>query len=582
MLLLNNTLIKLSKGIRPWIILISLLKLVILVGTTMFATSISSLLGGFFNPTGMDLRSQIARAFIASLIMLAGNILVGEAEYRCSAKSRRYMRDRIMGKVMNLDVNDVDRLGITNTINAASDGVETMQTYYTRYLPGLIYGFFAPIYTFFALKDRCLIAAVILLCTALIILPLNNIFKVIIERLKTGYWRDLNDLTAYYMEGLNSMTTTELLGRGKDREDNLSKKANKLSDTIKGVMRINFSAVCFDEFMMNLATFAALVIVCLQLVHGQISLVSALASFMLSYSFFGSIRQLQWIAHEALLGIGAAQNVANILDIDTERIHKEDREKHNDFDGIRIEDISFAYKGRSDVLKNVNLDIQRGKTTAIVGESGCGKSTLAQILLRFYDTEKGHIYLEGHDYLSIDPIDLRKRIIMVPQSVYVFTGSIKENLLMAKPDAADEELWKVLEDVKLKAWVEEQADGLNAFAGEAGARLSGGQRQKIGIARALLSNAEYIIFDEATSSVDEKSEQEIWECIRELASKRTLIIISHRLSTIKDADCIYVLEDGRIAESGNHESLMKNERTYRKLVEEQNELEEMGRRRRNI
>ena len=297
--------------------MIAFLKLVVLIGITMFATSISYVLGALFHPEGTELKLQLLRALISSGIMLMGNLLIGEAEFRCSAKARKNIRTRIMEKVLELDVGDIDRLGPTRTINSAVDGVETMQGYYTRYLPGLIYGLVAPIFTFFVLRSRCLPAAVLLLCSAIIIVPLNNIFRSVVEKLKKDYWKDLNDLTSYYLDSINGLTTTELFGRSTDREKTMKRKAQKLSDTIISVMCNNFSSVCFNELLMNLATFAALAIVCVQLIQGKIGLVPALTVLMLSHGFFGSIRQIQWIAHEALIGIAAAQNVADILEIDS-------------------------------------------------------------------------------------------------------------------------------------------------------------------------------------------------------------------------------------------------------------------------
>ena len=165
---------------------------------------------------------------------------------------------------------------------------------------------------------------------------------------------------------------------------------------------------------------------------------------------------------------------------------------------------------------------------------------------------------------------------MVPQTVSLFSGTIAENLRIAAPDATDDELLEAVKEVRLADWLRSQPNGLATEVGDAGGKLSGGQRQKIGIARALLCRAEYIIFDEATSSVDMDSEREIWNCIEELAQTRTLIIISHRLSTIRNADQIYVLSEGRIAEAGDHDQLMQVHGLYRRLVEEQAQLERLG------
>ncbi len=581
MLLINKTLINMSKGFRGWIAAIAILKLVTLMGISLFAGSIGTILGKLIlGELSSDiLYHEIFGAVMASVIMAAGELLVGEAEYRCTAKARILMRRKILDKVMELDVSDIDRLGATKTINSAVDGVELIQVYYNRYLPGLIYSVLAPIYLFFALFRQSMIAAVFLLIISLLITPINNVFKVINDKMKGDYWNTLNRLTAYYLESINGLTTTELFNRGDDREKTLDGIAQHLRDIIVDVMKLNFSSTALNEFLINLSIVVAVIICGFQLSAGEIALTGALTVLMLSYGFFGSIRALQWIAHDALYAVAASQSVGDIMEIDTRKPVTDDTTIYDDYDGIRLKGVSFSYHGREDVLSDINLDIPHNRITAIAGESGCGKSTIVNLLLRFYDITGGRMTFNGRDYLSLDPEGLRRRIIMVPQSVFVFTGSLKDNLLIADPNASDEELYEVLEQVRLADWVRTHPEGLDTPMGDAGSRLSGGQRQKIGIARALLCRAEYIIFDEATSSVDEENEREIWECIGRLAETRTLIIISHRLSTIRNADMIYLIDKGRVCEYGNHDALMAMDGIYSRLVTEQDELEKRGRRR---
>ena len=246
---------------------------------------------------------------------------------------------------------------------------------------------------------------------------------------------------------------------------------------------------------------------------------------------------------------------------------------------IRCENLVKIYKTQETevlALQGLELEVARGELMAIIGNSGSGKSTIASLLMRFHDWEKGRILLEGRDLVSLTPEELRRRVILVPQTVSLYSGTIRENLRMAAPSATDGELLEALDQVRLKEWVLSQPEGLDTFVGDAGGKLSGGQRQKIGIARALLCRAEYILFDEATSSVDRDSEQEIWNCIGELAQTRTLLIISHRLSTIRDADVIYVLEKGQVSRRGSHRELMAQPGLYRRLVEEQAQLEQQG------
>ena len=330
--------------------------------------------------------------------------------------------------------------------------------------------------------------------------------------------------------------------------------------------------------MIYTSVFVATLIACYQLVSGQIPIESAVMVLMLAFSFFTSIRRLMTTTHDALAGIAASSRVAEILDQDTSRKYTKKSDDPEDYKGIRVKNVHFGY-GKREVLNGVDIDIPKDSSVAIVGPSGCGKSTTAGLLERFSDPDSGVIELDGQDIRSYDIQDIRKMIITVPQTVNIFSGTIAENLRVADPDATDDMLLEALDEVRLKDRVLTFPGGLDADVGDAGARLSGGERQKIGIARALLSKAPYIIFDEATSSVDIDSENEIWACLGGLAGKKTLIIISHRLSTIQNADMIYVLSSGKVAEKGCHTELMEKGGIYAGLVNSQRELELMGERR---
>ena len=510
--------------------------------------------------------------------MLCSELLRGEAEYRCTAKARTALRARIFSKVLELDAGNIEKIGPVSAITSSVDGVESMQTYYSQYLPGLMYCMCAPVYLFFQLKGASLTVAVLLFAIAFVLLPLNNVFRSRIELLKTEYWNALEDLTGYYLESVQGLVTLKLFERDADRTAVLTGKADAFNRKIMDVMKVNFLSFLMTDGMIYGAVLAATGIICGGLVRGNVSFSAALMVLLLSYSFFDSVRQLMGATHTALAGVSAAEKVSDLLDMDTSRPYQPDFPKEEEgYMGIRMEHVSHTYTGRNIALKDVSLTIQRGKVTALAGLSGCGKSTVAGLLMRFFDPAGGRIVLEGRDYISFTPEELRKHIIMVPQSVSIFAGTIADNLRMAKENASDEELLEALDQVRLKDWVLEQPDGLLTDVGDGGGKLSGGQRQKIGIARALLCQAEYIIFDEATSSVDVESEQEIWNCIDRLALTRTLIIISHRLSTIRNADCIYVLDGGEISESGRHDGLMRRHGLYHRLVTEQEQLEGQAR-----
>lgn len=582
MLLINRTLLRMSRGVRHWILIIAGLKMLVLVGTARFAQSMSHVLGSLTVPQAApnQIAQAILAAFWASLVVLVGEVLVGEAEYRCTAKARLSLRRQIMSQVLLLDVGNIEKIGASSAVASAVDGVESMQIYYSKYLPGLLYSLAAPFYLFFRLRQASLSAAVFLLVVTCAILPVNSVFRSVVQKLKTDYWSSFRGLTAYFLESLRSLTTLKLFNQDELRTRVLQDKADDFNAKVMDVMKVNFSSFLLTDGIIYLSAFGAVVIVCTQLISGQVELPAALMVLMLGYSFFTSIRQLMNATHQALTGVAAAQNIAALLDIDVSRPSlPPSSESDNAYAGIAMESVSYSYAGRKTVLDRVSIQVPRGQVTALVGQSGCGKSTVAGLLLRFFDPDSGRITIDGVDYLRLSPDQLRGMVIMVPQSVSLFSGTIASNLRIAAPEATEEQLLDALAQVRLKDWVMAQPAGLQTDVGDAGGKLSGGQRQKIGIARALLSNAPYIVFDEATSSVDIDSEREIWATIADLALTRTLLIISHRLSTIRQADNIYVLQVGRVAEQGDHGRLMENVGLYSRLVAEQAVLEQHGERR---
>ncbi len=579
MLLLNKTLLRLAKGLWGWIFAIVAVKIVTLIGMTAFAQIIAGFLGNIYSPsmTVQAAGNAVLAALAAAVVTLISELARGELEFRCTANARTSLRTKIFSKVLALDAGNIERIGPVSAITSSVDGVEAMQTYYSQYLPGLIYCVFAPVYLFFQLKNASLPVALLLFVVSFVVLPLNNIFRVKIEKLKTAYWTTMEDLTGYYLESVQGLTTLKLYRQDKNRTDVLRGKADTFNNRIMDVMKVNFASFLVTDGMLYCSILIGTGIVCCGLIRGEIPFTSALMILLLSYSFFGSVRQLMSATHAALSGVSAAEKVEKLLSLDTTRPYKPDAPVENPaFNGIKMENVSYTYTGRSRSLEDVSLTVPKGSVVALAGLSGCGKSTAAGLLMRFFDPDSGKITLGGKDYLSFTPQQLRKQIIMVPQTVSLFSGTVAENLRIAKPNAEDRELLEVLEQVRLGEWIHSQPDGLKTEVGDSGGKLSGGQRQKIGIARALLSQAEYIIFDEATSSVDRQSEEEIWNCIEQLALTRTLIIISHRLSAIRNADCIYLLANGKIIESGKHKALMEEKGLYYRLVTEQAELEAHG------
>lgn len=576
MLLLNKTLLRLARGLWQWILAIAAVSFLTLVGTTALAEIVSQFLGSLFEPQVVlsTVKSAVGAAFLASVFTFLAQLVKGLIEYKTAAKARSTMRKTIFSKVMELDAGGIEKIGPTSAITAAVDAVEQMQAYFSSYLPSLIFSVIAPIYLFFHLKNISLIVAVLLLFVSLILFPLHNVFRGKIEALRKTYWHSLDDMTGYYMDGLRGLTTLKLFDRDREHSRVLGEKADVLNKNINAFMKINFTSFLVTELLIYAAITVSLVICITGMRNGDITIAQALTVLMLSYSYFSAIRQLMSASHSALTAISAAGKVEEILQTDTSRPYNPELPADPEhFDGIRMEHVSYGYEGRSRALQDVSLTIPRGSSVALVGLSGCGKSTAASLLMRFCDPDQGTIFIEGKEYRSVTPQQFRTNIAMVPQQVNLFSGTIRENLLLADPNANDEKLKEALSEAGLGSFLKTLPKGLDSDVGNAGAALSGGQRQKMGIARALLSEAQYMIFDEATSSVDPQSEREIWETIGRLSKTRTLIIISHRMSTIQNANCIYVLEKGVVAQRGSHAELMQQGGLYRELVTRQQAME---------
>ena len=577
MLLLDKTLLKMTKGLWGWILSLVVIRVCSLVMITSFATRISYFLGNMMNPTFThdEIRNVVIQILVVSVLIFVFQFIQGELEYRAQAAARSSIRQKLFTKTMSLDAGYIEKIGPNSAITSAVDGVEQMQVYYSVYLPSLLFSVIAPIYLFTKIYPSSFLIACILLIVSFVLLPLHNVFRYRIEKLRKSYWVSLEDMTGYYLDSIRGLSTLKLFDQSDKHAEVLGEKAEYLNQQINEFMKVNFTSFLVTEGIIYITLFVCVLIAVRNLSNQTMELSTVLMILLLGYSYFGSIRQLMSATHDALTAVSAASRAEEILAVKTTEI-KQEKQAITYQDGIVLKDVSFSYEGRKEVLHHVNIKIEKSKITALVGLSGCGKSTIASMLMKFIYPASGAVYLNGIDYACMNREEIGKYIVMVPQTVNLFSDTIRNNLLLANPSATDEKLWQVLEEVSLDKHIRRMKDGLDTMVSESGSNLSGGQKQMMGIARALLTDAEYIIFDEATSAVDPESEKIIWQCIEKLSKKRTLIIISHRLSAIRNADQIIVLQSGVVEEVGNHEQLMKNHGLYRTLVEEQNELEVQG------
>ena len=305
---------------------------------------------------------------------------------------------------------------------------------------------------------------------------------------------------------------------------------------------------------------------------GNVSLAQCFFMIMVSAEFFLPLRLLGSFFHIAMNGNAAADKIFRLVDLTEEE--KEEQAEEISGDEIAFAGVDFSYDEEKQILSGIALRAGHG-LTALVGESGCGKSTITSIIMGDYLADSGEVTIDGIDLQMISPKALRKKVTRIRHDSYLFAGTIRENLLMGKENATEEEMRNALKKVHLLDFVE-KSGGLDYILQEKASNLSGGQKQRLALARAILHDSAIYIFDEATSNVDVESENQIMEVVRELAKTKTVLLISHRLANVVSADKIYVLKDGRIVEQGKHEELCEKNGYYYKIFNQQSALEQFG------
>ena len=350
----------------------------------------------------------------------------------------------------------------------------------------------------------------------------------------------------------------------------MNQEAEKFRKITMKVLVMQLNSIAIMDLIAYGGAALGIILSVIQYKAGDISLSGGLLIILLAADFFLPMRQLGSFFHIAMNGMAASDKIFNLLDIPEEK-----KSAFKTFPltyDINLSDIWFGYEPSRQVLQGIDISFKQGEFTCIVGESGCGKSTVASILMNENKGYKGTVTIGDTNLRDIDERSLLENITYVSHQSYIFKGTVKENLLMGDQYASDQDMWRALEQVKLADFLRAE-QGLETFVEEKAANLSGGQRQRLALARALLHDSPVYIFDEATSNIDVESENDIMEQIHSLAATKTVILISHRLANVSKADNIYVLNDGIVAESGNHDDLLNESGLYKKMWDFQQELE---------
>ena len=545
-----------------------------LLANIVLMAAVARLLAGLWQNT-VEPRSLAALGAVgaaALAVRFVCTALASRMSYLSSKAVKKTLREKIYRKLLRLGSSYKEQVNTSEVVQVAVEGVDQLETYFGAYLPQFFYAMLAPFTLFGVLAFVSLPAALVLL----VCVPLIPAAIVAVQRwakkLLAKYWGQYTALGDSFLENLQGLTTLKIYQADAYKQQEMDRQAEQFRRITMKVLTMQLNSITIMDLIAYGGAALGAILAATQFAAGRISLDGALLILLLAADFFIPMRLLGSFFHIAMNGMAASDKIFRLLDLPEPA---RGSETLGDDLTIRCRNLGFGYQPEKPVLRGLELEIPMGSFTALVGESGCGKSTLSAILMGRNKGYTGSVTVGGLELRNIREDSLLGAFTYVSHQSYLFKGTVADNLRMARPDASDDALWQVLEQVKLADFVRSE-QGLDTPVAERGANLSGGQCQRLALARALLADSPAYIFDEATSNIDVESENDIMEVIRRLAKTKTVLLISHRLANVEFADKIYVLEKGRLAESGSHGVLLARGGCYARLWNAQAELENYG------
>lgn len=532
--------------------------------------SIANFIGGlaYDKPQTSDIIFLMITIAICVAIRFVCTKISSKMSFLSSKSVKQKLRKMIFEKVLRLGASYNEKVMTSEIVQVSVEGVEQLETYFGAYLPQFFYAMIAPLTLFVVTCFVNVLSAVVLLvCVPLIPIAIALV-QTWAKKLLSKYWGQYTALGDTFLENLQGLTTLKIYKSDKFKNDEMNIEAEKFRKITMKVLTMQLNSITIMDLIAYGGAAVGMILAVTQFACGNIDVSGCLFIILLSADFFIPMRQLGSFFHIAMNGMAASDKIFNLLDIDESSPATKETSDNTD---IECKDLCFSYDENREILHNVNMNFKRGSFTAIVGKSGCGKSTVASMLTGKNKGFKGSVTIGDIPINEISELSLMKSITYIGHNSYIFKGTVRENLLMAN-DVDDNKLWQTLEKVNLADFLKSE-NGLDTVIDEKASNISGGQRQRLALARALLHNSRIYIFDEATSNIDVESENDIMAQITEIAKSKTVILISHRLANVIDADNIYVMQDGNTVESGTHTELLKNNGVYAELYNSQIQLE---------
>ena len=533
-------------------------------------TAITQLLAALFEGTadGAQLAGTAILAALAVAVRFACTTGASRMGFLSSRTVKKALREAIYQKLLRLGASYNEQVKTSEVVQVAVEGVDQLETYFGAYLPQFFYAMLAPLTLFAVLCFVNVPAAVVLLICVPLIPVAIAVVQTWAKKLLSKYWGQYTALGDTFLENLQGLTTLKIYQADAARNEEMNEQAEKFRKITMKVLTMQLNSITIMDLIAYGGAALGVIFSAMQFRAGNVTLSGALLIVVLAADFFIPMRQLGSFFHIAMNGMAASDKIFRLLDLP-----EPDKKPLSCPDGdLNCRNLRFSYEPDREILHGINLSFSKGSFTSLVGESGCGKSTIASILMGRSRGYSGSVTIGGAELREISEESLMRHITYVSHQSYLFKGTVRSNLLMGKPDASDEQLWAVLKQVNLADFLRSEI-GLDTLVAEKGGNFSGGQCQRLALARALLHDSPVYIFDEATSNIDVESENDIMAQIHALAGRKTVILISHRLANVTLSDRIYVLDHGSVVESGTHRELLAQNGLYASLRNAQQALE---------